>query len=97
MGNITKNIEINYAIFSCTGHDKYLVWFSVRHSTLGNSIGIALFLNGNVHALLLVSRVVLGQDSQQRAQTQPPLLLGYALTKVYISIIINVIYKKHTQ
>lgn len=40
-----------------------------------------LLLDGDVHALLLVGGVVLGQDAQQRTQLQPPLVLRDALPK----------------
>jgi len=48
---------------------------------LGDSIGSTLLLNGNVHALLLIGGIMLGQDSQQGTQAQPPLFLGDALAK----------------
>jgi len=56
---------------------------------LGDSIGSTLLLNGNVHALLLIGGIMLGQDSQQGTQAQPPLFLGDALTKEGVNKCIN--------
>lgn len=47
---------------------------------LGDGVSVTLLLDGDVHTLLLVGGIVLGQDAQQGTQAQPPLLLRDALT-----------------
>lgn len=46
-----------------------------------NYVGIVgtLLFYGDVHAFLFVGRIVLGKDTQQGSELQPPLVFGDAL------------------